>query len=141
MILVEQLFNTLKKNKISFFTGVPDSILKNLLGYFNKFNSSKHIIAVNEGAAISIGIGYYLSSKKNSLCKSSKFWFRKCYKPTNFYCQSKSIFNTVIINIGWRGSPNKEDEPQHIGKITTQLLKLLDINYCVLKDKKRLSTV
>ena len=64
MILVEQLLNTLKKNKISFFTGVPDSILKNLLGYFNKFDNSKHIIAVNEGSAISIGIGYYLSTKK-----------------------------------------------------------------------------
>ena len=31
MILVEQLFNTLKKNKISFFTGVPDSVLKKFI--------------------------------------------------------------------------------------------------------------
>ena len=42
--------------------------------------------------------------------------------------------------IGWRGSPNKKDEPQHEvkGKITPQLLKLLDINYCILKSRKDL---
>ena len=49
----------------------------------------------------------------------------------------------LLLMIGWRGSPNKKDEPQHLakGKITTQLLKLLDINYCVLRDKKNLSSL
>ena len=66
MILIEDLFNILKKNKISFFTGVPDSILKNFSNYFNKLDKNKHIIAVNEGSAVSIGIGKYLSTKKIS---------------------------------------------------------------------------
>ena len=64
MILIKKLSNTFKKNKISFFTGVPDSVLKNLLSSFGKLNKKKHIIAANEGAAIAIAIGYYLSSKK-----------------------------------------------------------------------------
>ena len=64
MILVNELLNTLKKNKISFYTGVPDSVLKNLSNYFDRLDKTKHIIAVNEGSAISIGIGYYLSTKK-----------------------------------------------------------------------------
>ena len=39
--------------------------------------------------------------------------------------------------IGWRGSPGTKDEPQHLikGGITTKLLKLLDIKYCVLKNE------
>ena len=38
--------------------------------------------------------------------------------------------------IGWRGSPNISDEPQHRakGKITLSLLKLLKINYCILRN-------
>ena len=64
MILVKELLNTLKKNKISFYTGVPDSVLKNLSSYFDSLDKKKHIIATNEGSAISIGIGHYLSTKK-----------------------------------------------------------------------------
>jgi hypothetical protein len=53
MILIKELLNTLKKNKISFYTGVPDSILKDLSSHFNSLNKTKHIFA--------------------------KFWIRKCY--------------------------------------------------------------
>ena len=46
----------------------------------------------------------------------------------------------MLLIIGWRGSPNKKDEPQHNvkGKITPQLLKLLNINFCILRKKKDL---
>ena len=64
MIEVKNLINTLKKNKIDFFTGVPDSILKNFSTHLEKYPKKKHVIAVNEGSATSIGIGHYLSLKK-----------------------------------------------------------------------------
>ena len=41
---------------------MPDSILKELSMYLQ--NKKNHIVATNEGSAISIGIGYYLSTKK-----------------------------------------------------------------------------
>ena len=63
MILVKRLIQTLKRNKIEFFTGVPDSILKNFSIYVEKFPKRKHVIASNEGLATSLGIGYYLSTK------------------------------------------------------------------------------
>ena len=46
----------------------------------------------------------------------------------------------LLLIIGWRGSPNQRDEPQHEtkGKITPELLKLLDIDYCKLKIKEDL---
>ena len=65
MIWVEELINILKKNSINFYTGVPDSVLKDLSNYLNKLNKKQHIIATNEGSAVSIGIGHYLSTKKN----------------------------------------------------------------------------
>ena len=49
MIVVKELLNLLKKNKINFFAGVPDSVLKNLLNNFNNQNKYKHVIAVKKG--------------------------------------------------------------------------------------------
>ena len=63
MIKVTSLIKILKKNGTNFFTGVPDSVLKELSLYLGK-NKSNHILATNEGSAVSIGIGYYLSTKK-----------------------------------------------------------------------------
>ena len=44
----------------------------------------------------------------------------------------------MLLIIGWRGSPNQPDEPQHKakGKITKNLLQLLKIKYCVLKRRR-----
>ena len=64
MIKVNSLINLLKKKDINFFTGVPDSVLKELSNTLQNYNKKKHLIAVNEGAAVSLGIGYYLSTKK-----------------------------------------------------------------------------
>ena len=41
---------------------MPDSVLKELSSLLH--NKTKHIIATNEGAAVSIGMGNYLSTKK-----------------------------------------------------------------------------
>ena len=44
----------------------------------------------------------------------------------------------MILLIGWRGSPNIKDEPQHImtGKNIIKMLKLFDIKTCILKSDK-----
>jgi len=140
MILVKELLNTLKKNKISFYTGVPDSVLKNLSSYFDRLNKTKHIIAVNEGSAISIGIGYYLSTKKIACVYLQNSGLGNAINPLIAVAHKKVYSIPLLLMIGWRGSPNKKDEPQHEakGKITPQLLKLLDINYCILRKKKDL---
>ena len=78
MVLVENLLKILKRNNIDFYTGVPDSILKNFSSKINGFSKNKHVIATSEGAAVSIGIGYYLSKKKTSLYISTELWPRKC---------------------------------------------------------------
>ena len=63
MIFINELVKCLQDNKINFFTGVPDSCLKVLTSFLEKYKKKKHIIAVNEGGAVSIGIGHYLSTK------------------------------------------------------------------------------
>ena len=46
MIKVSTLVNVLKKNKCSFFTGVPDSILKELSIFLKNKSKKNHIIAI-----------------------------------------------------------------------------------------------
>ncbi len=57
---------------------------------------------------------------------------------------SKSVYSIpLFLLIGWRGSPKRKDEPQHIakGKITQNLLKLLKIRYCILRKQKDLKNI
>ena len=58
MIDPKIFFNDLKKENITFFTGIPDSLLKSFC-FFITDNSepNSHIIAANEGGAVSLGVG------------------------------------------------------------------------------------
>ena len=52
---------------------------------------------------------------------------------------NKNVYSIPsLLLIGWRGSPNSKDEPQHYakGKITQNLLKLLGIKFCILRENK-----
>ena len=64
MINAELLLKLLLRNNSNFFSGVPDSVLKEFTKLLTRKNEFRHIIASNEGSAISLGIGNYLSTKK-----------------------------------------------------------------------------
>jgi len=140
MILVENLLNILKKNKINFFTGVPDSILKKFSSAVEKFSSKQHIVAVNEGSAASIGIGYYLSTKRTPCIYLQNSGLSNAINPLISIASKEVYAIPLLLMIGWRGSPKIKDEPQHMakGKITPELLKLLKIEYCVLRNSRDL---
>lgn len=140
MILAENLIQTLKKNGVNFFTGVPDSILKNFSINLESYKKNHHVIASNEGSAISMGIGYYLSTKKMPCIYLQNSGLSNAINPL-ISIASKQVYSIpLFLIIGWRGAPKKPDEPQHVakGKITRELLKLLNIKYCILRKKKDL---
>jgi len=136
MIFAEDLLKILKKNEISFFTGVPDSVLKNLSNKFKK----NHISVNNEGTAVSLAIGYYLSTKKIPCIYMQNSGLGNAINPLISIAHKDVYSIPTILVIGWRGSPKSEDEPQHIakGKITKELLKLIGIKYCILRKKSDL---
>jgi len=143
MIYSEDLINTLKKNKISFFTGVPDSVLKNLSIHLDSYSSKYHKMAVNEGSAVAIGIGHYLATKKLACVYLQNSGLGNAINPLISIAHKKVYSIPMLLLIGWRGSPNFKDEPQHMikGKITTKLLKLLNISFCKIKEKKDLKNL
>ena len=135
MIKIESLINLLKKNKSDFFSGVLDSVLKELSSYLQ--NKANHIIATNEGSAVSIGIGNYLSTKKIPVIYMQNSGLSNALNPLISIAHKKVYSIPLILIIGWRGSPNVNDEPQHKvkGEITEQLLKLLGIKYTIIRSK------
>jgi len=142
MISVKNFTKQLINNKIDFFSGVPDSILKNFSTYLDKINK-KHLIAANEGAAISMGIGYFLSTKKLACVYLQNSGLGNAINPLISIAHKKIYSIPLLMIIGWRGAPNREDEPQHKvkGKITLNLLKLLGIKFQILRKEKDLKKI
>lgn len=133
MIKVEELIKLLKKNESKFFTGVPDSILTALSSSLK--NENNHIIATNEGSAISLGIGHYLATKKIPTIYMQNSGLSNALNPLISIAHEKVYSIPLILIIGWRGSPKVKDEPQHNakGEITEKILELLNINYTILR--------
>lgn len=143
MIDVDKLFNLLKKNKIEFFCGVPDSVLKNTNHYFSSLDKSKHMITHNEGGAVALAAGYHLSTKKIPCVYLQNSGLGNIVNPV-LSLTHQNVYNIPILYlIGWRGSPGKKDEPQHLaqGKKTLRLLNLLDIKYLNIKTNTDLNKV
>ncbi len=140
MIKVESLISLLKKNNSNFFTGVPDSVLKELSSYLKNLNKKKHIIATNEGSAVSLGIGHYLSTKKLPVIYMQNSGLSNALNPLISIAHEKVYSIPMILIIGWRGSPRVKDEPQHNvkGKITENILNLLNIKYTILRSNSDL---
>ena len=62
---VQEIYNCFLGKDIKFFTGVPDSLLKDICFYIeDNTDRQNHIIAANEGNAVGIALGYYLSREK-----------------------------------------------------------------------------
>jgi sulfopyruvate decarboxylase TPP-binding subunit len=49
----------------NYFTGVPDSLLKDFCAYVTaKVPSDQHVIAANEGTAVALAAGHHIATKK-----------------------------------------------------------------------------
>ena len=137
MINVNKLFKFLNKNGINFFSGVPDSILKNTKWHLEKKNKKQHIIAANEGSSIASCIGYFLATGKLSCAYMQNSGLANAINPLISIAHKKVYSIPIFLMIGWRGFPGVKDEPQHLvkGSITLKLLKLLNIKYCILNNE------
>jgi phosphonopyruvate decarboxylase len=137
MINPEYFYNLLKENGIDFFTGVPDSLLKDICAYITD-NTSKenNIIAANEGGAVALGAGYHLATGKIPLIYMQNSGIGNAINPLLSLVDKKVYSIPMLLMIGWRGEPGLKDEPQHIkqGEVTTTLLEALDIPYKIIPD-------
>lgn len=139
MIRPSYFVDILKEYGSDFYTGVPDSLLKNLCAFITDTLPSKnHIIAANEGGAMGIAAGYHLATGKIPVVYMQNSGEGNIINPLASLTD-KEVYNIpVLLIIGWRGCPGVHDEPQHIkqGKITTGLLNIMGINYSILPNNE-----
>ncbi len=135
MLKPQILVEFLKKNNINFFSGVPDSLLKDFCAYVDdEFPSRNHIIAANEGSAVGLAIGHHLSSGKVPLVYLQNSGLGNTVNPLISLASQEVYSIPILLLIGWRGEPGIKDEPQHIhqGRITPSLLEVMDIPYTII---------
>lgn len=137
MISVKEIFNLLKSNNVNCFCGVPDSLLKDFCAYVTDNTCDKeHTITANEGNAIGLAAGHYLATGNPALVYMQNSGIGNCVNPL-LSLTDEEVYNIpLLMFIGWRGEPDKKDEPQHIkqGKVTDRLLDAMGIKYSIMPD-------
>lgn len=130
-----QFFQLLTANNVDFFTGVPDSLLKQLcLCIDDNVSNDKHIIAANEGNAIALATGYHLGTGKMALVYMQNSGLGNAINPLLSLADPDVYSIPMLILIGWRGEPGVKDEPQHVkqGKVQLDLLDSIKLRYDII---------
>ena len=139
MIRPEYFYDLLQKRGSDFFTGVPDSLLKNFCAYVtDTAPEDKHIIAANEGCALALASGWHLATGKTPVVYMQNSGLGNAVNPLLSLADSDVYSVPLVLLIGWRGMPAVHDEPQHIkqGKVTLALLDAMRIPYVVTAESE-----
>jgi phosphonopyruvate decarboxylase len=125
----------LERNELRFFTGVPDSLLKDLCAYINDHVPPRdHIINANEGSAVALAAGYYLATGQVGVVYMQNSGLGNALNPLTSLADPGVYAIPMLLIIGWRGEPGITDEPQHQiqGRITPELLAVLGLPFEVI---------
>lgn len=125
----------MKSKGFTFFSGVPCSILKEILKIGLNDPEIRYIPAVRENAALGVTSGAYLAGRKSGILIQNSGLGNIINALTSFNLIYKI---PVLMVITWRGYDGK-DSPEHLimGQITVPLLKELGIPTIVLTEDFR----
>lgn len=140
MIRPQYFYDTLKSYSIDFYTGVPDSLLKSLCAYLTENSeSTKNIIAANEGGAIGLAAGHYLATKEIPVVYMQNSGIGNAVNPLLSLADEDVYRIPILLIVGWRGEPDIHDEPQHVkqGKITIPLFNTMGIKNEILATEEQ----
>ncbi len=119
-----QFCSILKREKITLFTGVPDSLLKGIIKHATFDPEIEYLPAVKEDAAIGIATGAYLAGKKALVIMQNS----GLANSINALASLNLIYRIpVLLLISWRGKG--KDAPEHLvmGRVIIRLLKTMGI--------------
>ncbi len=140
MIEPSFFYSELTRIGVGFFTGVPDSLLKQFCAYLkDNVPKERNIIAANEGCSVGLAAGYHLATGKIPLVYMQNSGMGNATNPL-LSLADPDVYNIpMVLVIGWRGEPGVHDEPQHVkqGKITCTLLETMGIPYSVLPEDEK----
>jgi phosphonopyruvate decarboxylase len=115
----------LKKNGFDFCTGVPCSVLSNIINYMSKSTEFTYIPATREDEAIGIAVGAYLGGKKPVVLMQNSGLGTSINALTSLVLLYRV---PLLLVISWRGYQGK-DAPEHLfmGKYMLDFLNVMKI--------------
>jgi phosphonopyruvate decarboxylase len=137
MIEPKLFYDLLLERDVNFFTGVPDSLLKNICAYITDNTDPAHnIIAANEGNAVGLASGYHLATGKTPLVYMQNSGIGNAVNPLLSLAAHEVYGIPLLLMIGWRGEPGVKDEPQHVkqGEVMLDMLDAMKIDYEILPN-------
>jgi len=140
MISPKNFYDYLIENQVEFFSGVPDSLLKDICAYITDNTSSQNnIIAANEGNAVGLAAGYHMATGKIPMVYMQNSGIGNAVNPL-LSLTDKEVYNIpLLLMIGWRGEG--KDEPQHVkqGRVTNDLLDAMGVPYLILDEDETIA--
>lgn len=143
MIAPKFFYDSLLAQGVGFFSGVPDSLLKDFCAYITDYTQSpNHIIAANEGAAVGLAAGYHIATGKYPVVYLQNSGFGNIINPLLSLVDPEVYKIPIVFVMGWRGEPGTTDEPQHMkqGKVTESMLRSIDTKYVILEGSEEIIT-
>ena len=92
----------LTKQGVKFYTGVPDSLLKNYCAYItDNVESRNHLVAANEGGAMAAAAGHYLATGCTPVVYLQNSGLGNIINPM-LSLSSKHVYGLpALLLIGW----------------------------------------
>ena len=135
MLNPTSFLTTLRNSGVTFFTGVPDSLLKEICSCITaNVGPESHLIAANEGAAMGLSIGHHIGTNNLPLVYFQNSGLGNIINPLLSLASTEVYGIPMLLMIGWRGEPGFNDEPQHIhqGRVMLSMLDAMDIPFVIL---------
>lgn len=119
----------------TFFTGVPDSLLKEACACISDtVPSTNHVITANEGTAVAAAAGHHMATGQVPLVYLQNSGIGNTVNPLLSLASPRVYSVPMLLMLGWRGEPGVKDEPQHVlqGEVMCDLLRDMAVPYDVL---------
>ncbi len=106
MINPAEFYRALIESGVTYFTGVPDSLLKSVCAYISdKAPTDKHLIAANEGGSMALGLGHHLATGGLPLVYMQNSGLGNIINPLMSLADEEVYSIPMLLMIGWRGEP------------------------------------
>jgi len=115
----------LNENGFNFYTGVPCSILSDIINYLSKSDKFTYVPATREDEALGIAVGAYMGGKKPVVLMQNSGLGNSLAALTSLVLLYRF---PMLLVISWRGYLGK-DAPEHLlmGKYTLDFLKIMNV--------------
>ena len=137
MLAPADYLRVLSDSGVTFYTGVPDSLLKEFCACVTStMKPQDHVIAANEGASVGLAIGHYIGTGSLPLVYLQNSGLGNTVNPLLSLASTEVYGIPMLLMVGWRGEPGIKDEPQHVhqGRVMVQMLEDMDVPFVVLSD-------